>query len=453
MVEEISPMAFFSVILQQKNSNDMNRQTLTAIAIALAATASAQQLWTYADCVAYAREHNISLRKSRLGEQTAEYNLEEAKAQWQPTLDFATTHGFSNYPWANGNKNSYNSSYGLNAAWTVWDGGKRENNIKQSRIRTEIEQLNSGDILRSLETDLLQVYINILYAKETIAIYEEATKVSEAQAERARSLMEAGKISRVDYAQLNAQYEQDNYSLVNARSTYDSRRMELKQLLELGIDSDIDLADVEWTAEQVMARLPELSESYQMAVNTDLKIQGLELEKSSSALDISIAKAGRLPKISLNAGVGTGYYAPGNSFGTSMKQGWNESIGLTLSVPIFDNKKTKTAIARAEVAELNAQLDISQRQTELGRIVESWYIDTRSAQSRFVAAESQLESARLSDELTNERFNLGYVNTVELMTSHNAYIEARHSLLQAKYMAMLGQKMIEFYRNASVNIP
>lgn len=431
----------------------MNRQIITAIALAVSIVTSAQQVWTYSDCVEYARGHNISLRKSQLSEQTALYNLEESKAQWQPTLDFATTHGYANYPWTHGDKNSYSSSYGLNAGWTVWNGGQRENSIKQSKIRTEIERLNTGSILRSLETDLLQVYINILYAKEAIAIYEEAVKVSRAQAERAQKLMEAGKISKVDYVQLNAQYEQDKYALVNAQSTYNTRRMELKQLLELGIDDDIELEDIQWTTQQVLAELPPMDESYRLAVDTDLTVQSLDLEKSSSELEVSLAKAGRLPKISLNAGVGTGYNTPGTSFGSDMKQRWNESIGLTASIPIFDNKKTKTAVARARLAELDAQLDIDKRQTEIAQIVENWYIDTRSAQARFTAAESQLESTKLSDELTNERFNLGYVNTVELMTSHNSYIEAQHTLLQAKYMAMLGHKMIEFYRNTTVSLP
>lgn len=421
--------------------------------LSLAAISGTARTWAYSDCVEYAREHNISLQKSRLTEESSEYSLEEAKAQWQPTLDFATSHSVTNYPWGEGTKNSYNSSYGLNAGWTVWNGGQRENNIKQSKLRTEINRLTTGDMMRTLETDLLQVYINILYAKEAIGIYEEAAKVSHAQSERARQLMEAGKMSKVDYAQLNAQYEQDNYALVNAQSTYDTRRMELKQLLELGIDAEISLADVEWTAAQVLAELPPITESYRMALDTDLRIKALEIEKSSSDLDIAIAKAGYMPKISLNAGVGTGYYAPGNSFGTSMKQGWNESLGLTLSIPILDNKKTKTAVAKARVAQLDAQLDINQRQTDIAQLVENWYIDTRSAQSRYAAAETQLESAQLSDELTNERFNLGYVNTVELMTAHNSYIEAQHTLLQAKYMAMLGQKMVEFYRNATVTLP
>ena len=101
---------------------------------------------------------------------------------------------------------------------------------------------------------------------------------------------------------------------------------------------------------------------------------------------------------------------------------------------------------------LDAQLDIDQRHTELAQSVENWYIDTRSAQSRYTAAGEQLKSAELTNELTNEQFSLGLVNPVELMTAHNDLVEARHTLLQTKYMALLGRKMIEFYRTATVTL-
>lgn len=320
----------------------MRNQFITAMLIGCGVLTAGADTWSYRDCVDYARDHNISLRKSQLNEESSAINLDEAKAQWQPTLDFATSHGYVNTPFANGYKNGYNSTYGLNAGWTVWNGGERENTIKRNELQTSIDRLNTADIMRTLETDLLQVYINILYAKESIGIYEEAVKLSEAQAQRARGLMEAGRISRVDYAQLQAQYEQDRYNLVNAKGTYDARRMELKKLLELGIDTDIELQDVEWTAEQVMASLPDMAESYRLATVTDIKLKGLELEIDGSDLDIAIAKASGRPRLSLNAGIGTGYAAPGLSFGTSMKQNLNESIGLTLSVPIFNNKQTKS---------------------------------------------------------------------------------------------------------------
>ena len=129
--------------------------------------------------------------------------------------------------------------------------------------------------MRTLETDLLRAYLNILYCKESIEIYREAVKLSDAQAERCRQLMEAGRVSRVDYAQLQAQAEQQRYNLSNATGTYDTRRMELKRLLELGIDTDLRLAPVVWTDSQVTDSLPPIAESYTLALHTDKKTRGL----------------------------------------------------------------------------------------------------------------------------------------------------------------------------------
>lgn len=426
----------------------------TALLISSAIRAQAQtETWSYSDCVEYAREHNISLKKSRLAEETSAYNLDEAKAQWQPSLDFSTSHNLSNYPWKKGNKNLYNSNYGLNAEWTVWNGGQRENTIKRNKLQTEIDRLSTTTAMRSIETELLQVYLNILYAKESIGIYEESTALSKKQADRAEQLMLAGRLSKVDYAQLTSQYEQDMYALVNAKGTYNTRRMELKKLLELGIDSDIELQEVQWDNEKILTDLPSIDESYKLAIATDTYIKGLELEKKGSEIDIEIAKASGKPQLSLNAGIGTGYFAPGGNFKSGLKQEWNENIGLTIAIPILNNKKTSTAVAKAKVQRLDAQLDIEQRNTDLAQAVENWYIDTRSSQSRYTAAMQQLSAAELSNELTNEQFNLGLVNTVELMTAHNNLVEAQHTLLQAKYMSILGHKMIEFYRTATITLP
>ena len=431
----------------------MNKTVFISSAIIACSLMAQAREWSYNDCVEWAKEHNISLRQTMLNEQTAMVAEEEAKAAWQPSLDFATTHGYSNAPWGEGNKNSYTSNYGLNARWTVWNGGVRENNIKKSELQLAINKLNTANQLRSIEVDMLGVYINLLYAKEAISIYEEAVALSKAQADRARQLMEAGRLSRVDYSQLESQYEQDRYALVNAVATYDTRRMELKKLLELGINDSISVKHIEWTRDEVLAMLPSMDESYRMATAVDLPLQINDLEIEDADVDVKVAKAGRMPDISLTAGVGTGYYAPGESFGTQMKRGVNESVGLTFSIPILDNKKTKSAVAKANIQRLNAQLEREARETELAQQVESWYIDLQSAQSRYIAGEQQVSSTELSNELVNEQFNLGLVNTVELMTAHNNMLEARHSLLQAKYMAMLGHKMIEYYRTSNINMP
>lgn len=428
------------------------RTVIISLLLGASVIAHAQE-WTYADCVEYAYNNNISLRQSMLSESTSDLSYEESKAQWQPSLDFSTSHGFTNSPWGENNKNAYNSSYGFNAGWTVWNGGQREAGIKKNRILGEVARMNTIALFRSLETDILSAYLNILYSREAISIYEEAVNLSYAQSERARQLMEAGKLSKVDYAQLRSQYEQDKYSLVNAQGTYDSRVMEMKRLLELGITDSLSLREIDWANTDLLAPAPSIEESYVMATDVDSQLKSLRLSQDAADADIDIARASGYPSISLNAGVGSGYFTPGNSFGEQMKRSFNENIGLTLSIPILDNKRTKVAVAKAKVQKLNSQLDIESRQTQLAQDVESWYIQLKSAQAQYVAGEEQVASTSLSNELVNEQFNLGLVNIVELMTAHNNLLQARHSLLQTKYMALLSRKMIEFYRTADITLP
>lgn len=410
------------------------------------------ETWTYADCLEYARTHNISLKKSRLSEGTAIINLDESKAAWQPSLDFGVSQGFNSYPFQSGDKAGYTSNYGLNAGWTVWNGGVRENTVKRDKLKVRMAELSTESQIRGIETELLQIYLNILYARESVSICEEAVKLSEAQAERSRQLMEAGRASSVDYAQLMSQYEQDKYSLVNAQSTYSSRVMELKKLLELGIDTDIELHQIDYDESTLLASLPDMNDSFQLALTLDPQLQELSLAKEATGYDLEIAKAGKRPQITLNGSIGTGYNTPG-AFGSGLKNSLGANIGLNLTLPIADNKKTKTAIALARQQQLDSDLDIDQRKNELSQEVENWYITTRTSQARYKAAALQLEANELSDKLTNAQFELGLVNPVELMTAHNNLMESRFTLLQSKYMALLGLKMIEYYRTAEIFLP
>lgn len=409
--------------------------------------------WTYDDCLQYAREHNISLKQSRLAVQNSLVALESAKAQWEPTLDFATSHSVANSPWDIGNKTTYGSNYGLNAAWKVWDGGARTNTIKRNELQTRIDSYSEASALNTIEQNILTLYINILYAREAIGINREAAATSAAQAERARQLMEAGRLSRVDYAQLNSQAESDRYSVVSAEANYNTQRMELKRLLELGLTEDITLADVEWTRDEIVAGIPPIENSYAAALACDNTLRGTDLEIEAADMDVKIAKATSSPDISLNAGIGTSYYAPGEAFGTQLKRGVSENIGVTLSIPILNQKRTKTAVSQARIQRMNAELNRQARENELAQEIEGLYIDIASAQARFTAGEQQVESALLSDELVNEQFKLGLVNTVELLTSHASLTQARHELLQAKYMTMLAKKQLEYRRTLAVTMP
>ena len=410
-------------------------------------------VWSYGECVEYAREHNTGLLQSLLDVQTAEQNIEAAKGQWEPTLDFGTAHSFSNAPWGEGKKNSFGGNFNLNAAWSVYDGGVRSNTIRLNETQREINDLAVTNIVRDIKTQILTTYLNILYSAESVGIYSNALELSTAQTERARLLMESGKLSRVDYAQIEAQREQDRYNLTNAQSQLATRKLELKKILQLGLGENIDVAPVDIDSLGFFGDLPPMAETYDLAAGLDPQLQSLALQESQSDLNIKIAKAGRLPRIGLTAGVGTSYFVPGGNFGTQLRNALGEQIGVSLSLPIFDQRKTKTAVAKAKLDKQSVGLSMSERELDLSQTIESWYLNATESRSKYIAAESQEQSAALSNELINEKFAIGLVNPVELLTAHNNLLDARHSTLQAKYMAILALKMIEFYRTSEITLP
>lgn len=412
--------------------------------------------WSYARCVEYAKANNIKLQQSILTKESGLVSLEAAKAKWFPTLDASVSQGFSNYPRpADGaKKNMYNGSYGLNAGWTVYDGGNRENSIKRSKIETEINDLAIEEIHNNLETEILSYYLQILYAKEAIGIANQSLEVSKMQMERAKQLMDAGKMSRVDYTQLESQYNSDLYNVVSAESNYNTNVLNLKRLLELGINTELALDSLSFSTADVLQPIADKNDIYVTALAWMPEFKSSQLQADASDLDIKIAQSGARPKISLNGSVGSGNASGSNyNFGDQLLNNLNEHIGVTLSVPILDNKSNKSAVAKARIEKLNTLLDQRDLENNLAQSIESTYIEAVNNQAKYRSGLVQLESAELTDELTNEQFKLGLVNTLELLTSHNKLLNARQELLQSKYMAILSIKMLDFYQNKGINLP
>ena len=172
-----------------------------------------------------------------------------------------------------------------------------------------------------------------------------------------------------------------------------------------------------------------------------------ELGVESAELGIKQARAGFFPSVSLSAGIGTGHMSGGGfESGSQVWNRFNENIGLSVSIPIFSNRKNRTAVNKARIAVSNSYLERQNLEKQLLREVESAYLDAVSAQSQYTAAREKQRYAQQSYDLTDEQFRVGMKNTVELITAQNELTAARQELLQAKYMALLGIELLDIYQ-------
>lgn len=420
--------------------------------------------WTLRDCIDYALEHNITIQRNRISVESTQEDVKTAKADFLPTLSGNISQRIVNRPnSASGtiisgdnittseSKTSYNGSYGIDANWTVYNGSKRVNTVKQQQLNSRIAELTVDESENSIEESITQLYVQILYSAEAVKVNESTLEVSRRQFERGQQLFDAGSIASSDLAQLEAQVSSDNYQLVTAQTTLQNYKLQLKQLLELDGDFEMALDLPQMDDSSVLIPLPTKDDVYQTALNLRPEIESGKLNIESSGLSIKMARAGFLPTLSLSAGIGT-TNANGSDFTFSeqVKQNWNNSLGVTLSIPIFDKRQTKSAINKAKLQQQTSQLDLLDNQKTLYKTIESLWLSANSAQQQYVAATQKLKSSEASYSLVNEQFNVGMKNTVELLTEKNNLLSAQQETLQAKYTAILNAGLLRFYQGEDI---
>ena len=286
-----------------------------------------------------------------------------------------------------------------------------------------------------------------LYAAEAVEVAAGTAEVSRAQRDRAEQMWQAGSISKVDFAQLESQYASDLYQVVVARSSLDDYKLQLKQLLELDITEEMNLAAPAEGEETVLQALPAKTDIYATALDAMPQIERGRLGVETAELGIREARAGFYPSVSLTAGLGTGHMTGGGfQSGSQIWNRFNENVALSVSIPIFSNRKNRTAVNKARIAVSNSRLEQLGLEKELLRKVESAYLDAISSQSRYTAARQKERYARQSYDLTDEQFRVGRKNTVELITAQNELSSARQEVLQAKYMALLNIRLLDIYQ-------
>ena len=413
-----------------------------------AAAQDSLKVWTLGECLDYALENNIQLRQCRNDYLSGIEDTGEAKAALFPSLTASVTQGFTNYPSSNvTDRNSYTGTYGLNAGMTLYEGGKLRTAVKRQQVQNRIDALSVEESANDIRIAIVQAYMQCLYAAEAVTVNRSTADASKARRDRAEAMWQAGSISKVDFAQLESQYASDEYQVVVASASLDNYKLQLKQLLELDITEEMNLAAPAIQESEVLSALPAKAEIYATALDAMPEIKRGELAVESAELGIRQARAGFFPSVSLSAGIGTGHMS-GSSFesGSQVWNRFNENVGLSVSIPIFSNRKNRTAVNKARIAVSNSLLERQSLEKELLREVESAYLDAVSAQSQYVAAREKQRYAQQSCDLTDEQFRVGMKNTVELITAQNELTAARQEVLQAKYMALLNIELLDIYQ-------
>ena len=419
--------------------------------------------WSLQDCISYALQNNISLQKTQLQKASAQEDYLQSKAALLPSLSANTSQSVNYTPWVSNGISSegyskasidkvyYNGSYNVMGNWTIWNGNKNRNQVKLNKLATEAAELDSATQALNIQEQIAQLYVQILYSTEAIDVNKQSYQSSLKNEERGKEMVKIGKMSQADLAQLTAQRAQDEFNIVQAESNVKNYKRQLKELLQITNDETFDVAIPNTTDEMALATIPGMNSVYAAALENRPEFKTYQNQLAQNDLNIKIAKAGKLPTISANAGVSTNTTSM-NSKGwvNQMKTNFNVGGGISVSIPLFDNRQTKTAINKAYIKQQEILYDKKNEETKLYSTIENYWLQANTNQSQFKAAKVSSESAQTSYDLLSEQFKLGLKNIVELRTGKDNLLKAKQNELQAKYLTILNLNMLQFYQNGKI---
>jgi outer membrane protein len=434
------------------------------ILLSLSQTIDARQ-WTLKQCIDYALQNNISLQKTHLQKLSADEDVKQSQAALLPSLSFNSGQNLTYNPWPSSgrtvvtndqvqssvDKFYYNGSYNIAANWTVWNGNQNRNQVKLNKLTSQQAELDSAVSANSIQEEIAQLYVQILYSNDAIKVSKSALETSKKNEERGKEFLQVGKMSKADLAPLTAQRAQDEYNIVQAESNLRNYKRQLKQLLQITDNEEFDVVTPETTDAMALEEIPGMQNVYNSALDIRPEIKNAQISIASSDIQMKIAKAYRYPTISFNTGLSTSTNSMSDyAWGNQMKNNFSVGAGFTVSIPIFDQRKTKTAINKAMIQKQSYILDLRDKQTTLYSTIENYWLQAVTNQNMFKAAKASTESAQLSYDLLSEQFRLEMKNIVELMTGRDKLLQAQQSELQSKYLTILNIEMLNFYKNGEL---
>jgi len=411
-----------------------------------------------ASAIAYAKQHNIQVNITRLDERLSEQDLLLSRAAKYPDLSGSATQSITHHkgntnPVVGGFQTQSNlaGNYSLNSSWTLFRGGYLNSDIRSKTFQTEAANLNTSIVQNDITLQLTQAYLSVLVAKEAIVYLQDLVKTSQAQYELGKTKFNAGSIAKKDLLQLEAQAASDQYNLVTGENQYRQSVIILKQILQL--PTSTGFTPVMPDTLIVEQALPNLPEAQRLALQNRPEIQYNDLQIRIAETELQKAKAGYMPTLSAGGSVSTGYSDNQDTkYFSQVNDNLFQRVGLTLAIPILNNRTNKTNVERSKILIDQSKLVLEQTKTVLNQQVEQAYISVLNSLAQYKAADVQLKANQQAYDISLEQLKLGAINTVDLLVQRNLYMQSLQNYIQSKYNSILNTKIYEFYMGQPIRL-
>lgn len=450
-------------------------------------------VWTLQRCLNHAQEHNLTIKLQKLNVEQNEAMLLQQKAGMLPGLSAYANH---DYNWGRtvdrftndfADSRILSQNFYLSSGVTLFNGFRMLNELKQRQLMLEASKMDVEKTLDDIQIAVVTAYLQVIFSTELVEVTNSQVDITRQQVDQTRKQVEAGALAQGALLNVESQLAQEELNLVNAQNQLEIAMLDLKQILELPQQASFNVSVPDITIKENAEIDKTAAQVYQYAVENRPAIKSAELRVESSEKGLAAARGAATPNIQLQGSYGTGYsgaarqytdfnvngFTPNGNITTTgdtvlapdidyndeiipfqdqIDNNSNYTLGISVSVPIFNGLQRRTNIQTSKINLEQARIQLEQEKNNVRKTIEQAHADARAALKRYYASQKALQAAELSFKYSRQKFNVGMINAVEFNDAKNNMIRAESDLLQSKFEYLFRIKVLDFYLDKPLTI-
>ncbi|RYE58304.1 MAG: TolC family protein [Sphingobacteriales bacterium] len=420
-------------------------------------------VWTLAECIAYAKEHNLTIKQNILNERVAKMQWEQSKLSVLPAVTLSSSYGRNFGRSIDPTTNSFNgTTYDFtgvngNANILIFGWFRTRNTIAKNSLLLKAAAAELSQLENDIALNVAAAYLRILLANDQLAINRQKLGISRKQVDQTASLLTAGRSNGLDLAQVKTQLVTDSADYFKAELVCQQATIDLKALLNLDMHAAFIVKAVDNIELNSTILLLDPEQIYLDAVTRFGSIKGASLRAESLRKDLAIARSSLYPQLNFSASSGTNYSstytelsANGEKLtmplGSQFENNFSQSVYIGLSIPLFNGLSSRFALKQAKTNVERSNLQVEESRIKLKQDIYKACYEAKTALQTCIASRSASLLAQTGLEFAQKRYEKGLLNAIELLIAQNASFKANTDETSAKYDLIFKVIITDYYR-------
>ena len=430
-------------------------------------TSHAQKSWTLEECIKYALDKNIQIKRQQLTYEINEQNFNQSKYNMLPDLGVQFSHNLNSgralntdqYKWEN--KNFQDGSMGIQANVTLFNGFQNQNNIKYFKLSMQKSLADLEKAKNDISLNIALGYLDILYNTELLDIAKSQTEVTQLQVERNKKLVEVGNVARGTLLEIQSQASREKVNVTNAKNNLDISYLNLTQLLELDSVGNFQITKPELLTVEENKILESVMEIYNIAVARMPQVKSSELNLEVQKANLAISKGKYSPRLSMSglyysrySELATDLLNPNSKYTylNQLQDNQYKQLSLNLQIPLFSKFQTRTTISTSKIQVSDAEITLLQTKKILYKEIQQAHADALASFDNYISRKEAVVWSEESFKYSQQKFDVGMISAVDYNLAKNNLTKSKSDLIQAKYQFIFKTKVLDFYKGSALSL-